>query len=181
MLPSPPRFVPGVVMLLAVSLLCGCRGISSGGGGSSEGGQFQLSVTSSGPGTGTVTSTPAGINCPGTCSANFDSGTQVTLVATPGDTFAFSGWSGDCSGTGNCVLTLDSASSVTAAFGATLQAINHIIFMLQENRSFDHYFGAMRPYWAANGFPDQAFDGLAQFNDPPGPVPAIPGCDPTLS
>ena len=43
---------------------------------------------------------------------------------------------------------------------ASLKSINHIIFMLQENRSFDHYFGALRAYWAANGYPEQSFDGL---------------------
>ena len=58
-------------------------------------------------------------------------------------------------------------------------SLNHIVFLAQENRSFDHYFGAMRQYWAQNGIPDQAFDGLPQFNPTPGPAPAIPGCDPT--
>ena len=61
---------------------------------------------------------------------------------------------------------------------ASLKSINHIIFMLQENRSFDHYFGALRAYWAANGYPEQSFDGLPQFNSPPGPAPTNPGCDP---
>ena len=65
-----------------------------------------------------------------------------------------------------------------------LQNINHIIFMAQENRGFDHYFGSMRQYWAANSYPDQSFDGLPQFNpasgSPPllGPAPTNPGCDP---
>ena len=46
--------------------------------------------------------------------------------------------------------------------GNSLQtSVNHIVFMAQENRSFDHYFGAMRQYWADYGYPDQAFDGLA--------------------
>ena len=62
--------------------------------------------------------------------------------------------------------------------------INHIIFMAQENRGFDHYFGDMRQYWAANGFQDQSFDGLPQFNPTSGAaplqgaVPTNPGCDP---
>jgi phospholipase C len=62
--------------------------------------------------------------------------------------------------------------------------LNHIIFMAQENRSFDHYFGAMRAYWAANGIPDQSFDGLPQFNPTEGiaplygPPPTNPTCDP---
>jgi phospholipase C len=67
-----------------------------------------------------------------------------------------------------------------------LQNINHIIFMAQENRGFEHYFGSLRGYWAANGFPDQAFDGLAQFNPASGAAPlrgnppTNPGCDPAF-
>jgi phospholipase C len=68
-----------------------------------------------------------------------------------------------------------------AVQNASLQSINHIIFMAQENRGFDHYFGAMRQYWAANGIPDQAFDGLPQFNPTAGPAPTNPGCDPRFA
>jgi phospholipase C len=39
-------------------------------------------------------------------------------------------------------------------------SINHIIFMAQENRGFDHYFGKLPDYWKANGYPNQTFDGL---------------------
>ncbi len=86
-------------------------------------------------------------------------------------------------GTASCSVTLSAASSVSASFGApgTLQSLNHIIFLLQENRSFDHYFGELREYWAENGIADQAFDGLPQFNPPANPAlaPTNPGCDPT--
>jgi phospholipase C len=41
-----------------------------------------------------------------------------------------------------------------------IQSVKHIVFMAQENRSFDTYFGHMPDYWAANGFPSQAFDGI---------------------
>ena len=65
-----------------------------------------------------------------------------------------------------------------------LSSVQHIVFLAQENRSFDHYFGALRGYWAANGYADQSFDGLPQFNPASGaaplvgPAPANPGCDP---
>jgi phospholipase C len=148
---------------------------------------FQLTVQGSGAGAGTITSTPAGINCGQTCSFSFASGTAVTLSAAPssGDTFA--GWSGACTGTAACSVTLSANASVTATFNVipTLtSSINHIVFLAQENRSFDHYFGALREYWAQNGYPDQSFDGLPQFNPATGaaplngPAPAIPGCDP---
>jgi phospholipase C len=67
---------------------------------------------------------------------------------------------------------------------ASLSSINHIIFLAQENRSFDHYFGALRGYWSQNGYADQSYDGLPQFNPASGasplvgPAPSIPGCDP---
>ena len=76
--------------------------------------QFTLSVGVSG--SGTVTSTPSGISCGSTCSANFASGAQVTLNETPANGWVFSGWSGACSGAGSCVVTMSAAESVTAAF-----------------------------------------------------------------
>lgn len=65
-----------------------------------------------------------------------------------------------------------------------ISQINHIIILAQENRGFDHYFGGMRAYWAAQGIHDQSFDGLAQFNPVAGAAPTQglaptnPGCDP---
>jgi hypothetical protein len=68
---------------------------------------------------GTVTSSPSGINCGGTCAASFQSGTQVVLTAaaTSGSTFA--GWSGgDCSGDQACTVTLTANTTVNASFTA---------------------------------------------------------------
>lgn len=39
-----------------------------------------------------------------------------------------------------------------------IKSINHIIFMAQENRSFDNYFSQLPAYWAANGFPSQSLE-----------------------
>jgi trimeric autotransporter adhesin len=74
----------------------------------------RLTVTVTG--SGTVTSSPAGIACPGTCSASFTSGTAVTLTAAAAMGYKFTGWSGACSGTGACVVTMNSAENVTAIF-----------------------------------------------------------------
>jgi hypothetical protein len=74
-------------------------------------------VTTSRSGSGSITSSPAGINCPGTCSAGFLYGTSVTLTATPDAGNAFTGWSGaTCSGSGPCTFTVDNNKSVTATF-----------------------------------------------------------------
>jgi phospholipase C len=149
-----------------------------------------LTVTLAGTGTGTVTSSPSGINCAPTCTASFTPGTSVTLTETPAANSTFASWAGSgCSGTNStCGLTLNTSEQVTATFNTTpsLASLTHIIFLAQENRSFDHYFGAMRSYWAQNGYPDQSFDGLPQFNPASGaapllgPAPSNPGCDPTL-
>lgn len=77
---------------------------------------WPLTVTLPGTGTGTVTSNPAGINCGATCSANYNTGTSVTLTAIPDGGNTFAGWSGACSGTGTCTLTMDAAKSVAATF-----------------------------------------------------------------
>jgi phospholipase C len=175
-----------VCFLSSISLvLCGC-----GGGGSSgppPPGSFQLSVQAAGAGAGTVSSNPSGINCGTTCSAAFSSGTLVTLTETAAAKSSFAGWTGGCTGNGpSCTLTLSASQQVTATFNPApnIAVLNHIIFLAQENRSFDHYFGALRGYWAQHGYPDQSFDGLPQFNPSSGaaplkgPAPAIPGCDP---
>lgn len=67
--------------------------------------------------TGSGTITGSGINCPGTCSASFSSGTSVTLTESPSAGNTFSGWGGACSGTSTtCTVTMSSAKSVTASF-----------------------------------------------------------------
>jgi phospholipase C len=77
-------------------------------------------------------------------------------------------------------VSLVGCRGLTGNGDGTLQSVNHIIFMAQENRGFDHYFGAMQAYWAANGYPAQPFDGLPQFNPTAGAAPTNPGCDPSF-
>ncbi len=79
-------------------------------------GSFGLSLTLAGTGSGSVSSSPAGITCPSTCSANFASGTVVTLTATAAAGSTFAGWSAACSGTGTCSVTMTAAKAVTATF-----------------------------------------------------------------
>jgi hypothetical protein len=75
-----------------------------------------LTVAGNGTGSGTVTSSPAGINCGATCSQAYTQGTAVTLTPTAAAGSTFAGWSGDCSGTGSCTVTMSQARSVTATF-----------------------------------------------------------------
>jgi uncharacterized repeat protein (TIGR02543 family) len=70
------------------------------------------------PGGALVTSQPAGISCPTTCSFSFTYNLSVTLTesAPPGWTFA--GWGGACSGQATtCTVTMGSNQNVTAAYG----------------------------------------------------------------
>jgi endoglucanase len=73
-------------------------------------------VTKAGTGTGTVTSSPAGINCGSTCTATYANGTTVMLTATAGTKSRFSGWTGDCTGRSTCVVTMNANRAVTATF-----------------------------------------------------------------
>jgi murein DD-endopeptidase MepM/ murein hydrolase activator NlpD len=82
---------------------------------------YTLTVSGAGTGTGTVSG--SGINCTiasgsasGTCSASFPSGANVSLSAGGTGGSTFSGWSGACSGTSGCNLTMNANKSVTAAF-----------------------------------------------------------------
>ena len=75
---------------------------------------LNLSVTT--VGSGQVTSSDGTIACPSLCSYNYPGGTPVTLTATSYPGWSFSGWSGACSGTGPCVVTMTQAQSVTATF-----------------------------------------------------------------
>jgi len=79
-------------------------------------GPYLLTVSKQGAGSGEVSSSPAGISCGNSCQATFAAGTAVTLTATPDASSIFTGWSGDCSGTGSCQVTMNQARSMTATF-----------------------------------------------------------------
>jgi endoglucanase len=82
-------------------------------------GTFILTVTKAGTGSGTVTSSPTGISCGGTCLKNFASGASVTLTPAAASGSTFAGWSGACTGTGNCVLSMSASRTVTATFNSS--------------------------------------------------------------
>jgi len=68
-------------------------------------------------GSGSVTSSPDGIRCTsGICSASYGTGSAITLTAKANKKWTFSGWSGACSGTGECVVQLSANQVVGATF-----------------------------------------------------------------
>src|SRR5439155_6116727 len=76
----------------------------------------RLRVSKRGSGRGSVTSSPAGINCGASCSHSFANGKSVTLTATPARGSGFAGWSGACSGKGGCRVKMTADRTVTARF-----------------------------------------------------------------
>ena len=78
--------------------------------------QTTLSLSQTGSGSGTVTANPP-------C-CMYDSGTVVTVTAAPDPGSVFTGWSGACSGTGSCIVTMDANRSVTATFTASGSFVN---------------------------------------------------------
>jgi len=76
-----------------------------------------LTVSKSGAGVGTVTSSPAGINCGDDCSETYAKVTKVKLTAKADTSSTFTGWSGGgCSGTKTCTVTVNGSVTVTADF-----------------------------------------------------------------
>ena len=75
-----------------------------------------LTVTLAGEGSGTVTSTPAGIDCGTDCTESYAWGASVELHATPATGSLFGGWSGACTGTDTCTVAVQDVRTVTATF-----------------------------------------------------------------
>ena len=77
-------------------------------------------------GGGTVTSMPAGISCPGVCSAAFDRDASVTLTANPAPSSQVA-WSGACSGSEACTVKMDAAKTVSATFARITHVVSVIV------------------------------------------------------
>ncbi|MDP9329903.1 MAG: hypothetical protein M3P11_04590 [Actinomycetota bacterium] len=101
-------------ILLATCLVASLLGIAAPARG---GVVYTLSVIEGGSGGGSVTSSPAGIDCGSTCSWDFLSGTVVTLTAAARADSRLTGWTGGgCSGTGTCQVTMNAPITVGAEF-----------------------------------------------------------------
>lgn len=120
-LPHGDYIVDVTAQLLCNGVLCG--GLTTSTSFSVDSGpHFRLSVSVRG--SGMVTSSPAGISCrtnptadPTGCTEDYNSGTPVSLMATPDSGWQFGSWGGDCAGQGKtCSLTMTGPKSATANF-----------------------------------------------------------------
>lgn len=68
--------------------------------------QHTLMVNKAGNGIGVINSSPLGIICGSVCGEAYAQGAVVTLTASPAEGSTFTGWSGVCSGTGLCTVTI---------------------------------------------------------------------------
>ena len=83
-----------------------------------SGNAFELKVTKTGDGLGTVASSTPGIDCGLECGAEFEEGETVTLTPSAAAGSEFVGWTGACSGSGVCKVTMTAAQTVGAEFSA---------------------------------------------------------------
>ena len=84
---------------------------------------YVLTVSKTGTGSGSIISSPLGIDCGTDCSESYPPGTVVTLTASPPPGSTFIGWSGACTGTGTCTVTMSETRTVTATF--TLDTVSY--------------------------------------------------------
>jgi hypothetical protein len=80
---------------------------------------YVLNTIKKGTGSGTVTTTDGKINCGTDCNESYTSGQSVTLKATADVGSVFTGWSGACSGSNTCTISMNVTQNVTANFTAT--------------------------------------------------------------
>lgn len=113
---------------------------------------WTLIVETDGDGAGTITSEPAGIDCPPVCGAAFARGSEVVLTAAPAAGALFAGWTETCTGNADCVVILDADTGVAARFQpgglhvwsriAGTAALDHAFATIADDKG-DVYVGGM--------------------------------------
>ncbi len=110
--------------MLLTFFLTACGGSSggsdepndAGNGGNNDGTTTQYTLSTTVTGSGTVISSPAGMNCNSSCSSDFDESTMLALTAVADSGFVFESWGGACNGSGVCNVQLSANQNVSANF-----------------------------------------------------------------
>jgi phospholipase C len=124
-----------------------------------------INVTVQGGTTVSMTATPASISYGGssTLSVTATNASQVTISGTDGSTYnlpvnggtqvvspgATTTYTANATGAPG---TVSASATVSVVPAGSTQSVNHVIFMLQENHSFDNYFGMLNPYRSSKGW-----------------------------
>ena len=126
----------------------------------------------------TIAASPASVNAGSSTALTVTAtnATQVVVTGSDGSSYSLQATGGtqNVSPTSTTTYTATAtgtggkatATATVTVIAATLQSINHVIFMLQENHTFDNYFGMLNPYRQANGWNvgddgvDYAVDGI---------------------
>jgi Divergent InlB B-repeat domain len=130
---------------------------------------YSLDINKTGP--GTITSSPAGIDCGASCSSTFAINASITLTATPDANAKFEGWATDCTGSSStCTVKMEDSSKVVRATFTQNTPNNPASFTITPSYQNNAYFiaqGANGLFEAkitnrANGFTTQAdkFDSI---------------------
>jgi len=83
------------------------------------GSTWNLAVTTSGVGSGTITSSPAGINTSSSANYDFDANSTTTLTATADSGSVFVTWDNSCATTNPCDVYMDDDYIIDAEFATT--------------------------------------------------------------
>lgn len=79
-----------------------------------------VTVAKSGTGGGNVDSSDKVISCGSKCSSPYNAGTAVTLTAKANSGSTFIGWTGPCTGTGTCTVSVAGSMTLGAQFDAVV-------------------------------------------------------------
>jgi phospholipase C len=137
---------------------------ATGTGGSATASATVTVVAASAP-TVTITANPSTITTgsSSTLTVTATNATQVTVSGSDGSSYTLTSTGGTQSVSPTSTTTYTATANgaggtatatatVTVDTVAGVDSINHVIFMLQENHTFDNYFGVLNPYRKANGF-----------------------------
>jgi phospholipase C len=150
---------------------------SATGSGGSASAQTTVKVTSNPAPTVSITANPATIISGNTSMLTVvaANATQVAVSGSDGSNYNLQAAGGSQSVTPSATTaytatatglggTVTASAEVTVKSRGSVQSIDHVIFMLQENHSFDNYFGMLNPYRAANDY-DVGDDGVHYLVD----------------